>query len=299
MVMDQVTVFFEGLGLPRMTWNKLAFTLFDRVICSWASLVGFLGVLAGLVFALRRGKKREGIAPADLFEVVLFGLFGARVLYMLRDFGILGSFFTDDVLLVASILLSVLLSLLVCSLLRVRPQKAADAIAPAILLGLCIGVFGALLAGDPDSAWMRNTTALELFGKTVTFPSGEGTVWYILRMGLYPNNEFTEYMIFVHPLFLYASVWCLLGFLVLLPVARHKAFDGQVFLVGLIWFSAGTILLSGLSTAALASTVQWLAAILVFLGTARLILLGVAYHRARKRLEAGLLVIVRGDSAGK
>ena len=69
-------------------------------------------------------------------------------------------------------------------------------------------------------------------------------------MGLYPNNEFADYMVFVHPLFLYTSVWCLIGFLLLNLFQRFKAYDGQVFWLGVAWFCLGMIFISGLSTAA-------------------------------------------------
>lgn len=296
--MNQVTVFFEGLGLPRMTWNKTAFTLFDKFDISWAGLILLAGIIVGTIFAMRRGKKREGISMDDLFEIVLFGLFGARLLYL---FDSLGAFrelsWAAELKLFGSALLAAVFVLLICRILRVRVQKAADVLAPAFLLGLAIGVFCYLFDGTPDVAWMRETTSLNLFGKIVALPSGEGTLWWFFRMGLYPNNEFTGYMIFVHPVFLYTALWSLLGFLFLNLYQRHKAFDGQVFLLGLVWLCVGLVFLTGLSTAPLAGELQWVAAVLIFLAVARLIVLGIAYRRARKRFEAGLLVIVRGDSA--
>lgn len=297
-VINQVTVFFEGLGLPRMTWNKTAFTLFGKVDFTWSGLVLLIAVVAGAVFAIRRGKKRERIGGDDLFEIILCGLFCARVLYMIDGFGAFRSLSrAAELKLWGSVFLAVLAVVLVSRLLRVRVEKAADVLAPAILLGLCIGAFCGLLNGDPDSAWMRETSALNLFGKTVALPTGEGTPWWLFRMGLYPNNEFDTYMVFVHPLFLYAAVWSLVGFVGLNLYARHKVFDGQVFLLGLVWLSLGLVFLCGLSTAPLAGEVQWVAAIAAVLAVARLIVQGIAYRRARKRFEAGLLVIVRGDSA--
>lgn len=296
--MNQVTVFFEGLGLPRMTWNKTAFTLFGKFDIPWAGLILLAGIIAGTVFALLRGKKREGIGVDDLFEIVLCGLLGSRVLYLIDSFGAFRNLSrAAELRFFGSILLTVLFILLICRILRVRVEKAADVLAPAFLLGLAVGAFCFLSDGTPDVAWMRETTALNLFGKTFAMPSGDGTFWRFFRMGLFPNNEFTSYMIFVHPVFLYTAVWSLLGFLFLNLYRRHKVFDGQVFLLGLVWLCAGLVFLTGLSTAPLAGALQWVAAVLTVLGVARLIVLGVAYRRARKRFEAGLLVIVRGDSA--
>lgn len=296
--MNQVTVFFEGLGLPRMTWNKTAFTLFGKIDFPWAALVLLAGIIAGTVFACRRGKKRERISGDDLFEVVLCGLLGSRLLYMIDSFGAFRKLsWAPELKLWGSVVLAVLFVVLICRFLRVRVEKAADVLAPAILLGLCIGAFYGLLDGNADSAWMRETSGFSLFGKTLALPSGEGTPWWLFRMGIYPNNVSDIYMVFVHPLFLYAAVWSLVGFVGLNLFARHKAFDGQVFLLGLIWFALGLIFVTGLSTAPQAGEVQWVAAVAAILALIRLIVLGVAYRQARKRFEAGLLIIVRGDSA--
>lgn len=297
--MKQVTVFFEGLGLPRMTWNKTAFTLFGRINVPWAWLILMASIVAGAAFAIRRGKKREKIGTDEMFVVVLTALFGSRLLYMLGDFGMFrGLSWAAELKLWGSVALTALLVVCICrSFVRVRVQQVADVLAPAFLLGVTIWAFSALLNGTPDSAWMRETSALNLFGKTVALPSGEGTLWWFLRMGLYPNNEFADYMVFVHPLFLYTSVWCLVGFLLLNLFQRFKAYDGQVFWLGVAWFCLGMIFISGLSTAAMAGEIQWVSAIIAFLALARLFVLGAAYRQARRRFEAGLLVIVKGDSA--
>lgn len=296
--MNQVTVFFEGLGIPRFSFNKTAFTLFGRVDVTWSALILLVAFLAGTVFALCHSRRREGISGEDLFELILCGLLGSRVLYLAESFGAFrGLSWSAELCFFGSLALAVLFPLLIARFLRVRADKAADILAPALLLGLCIGAFAAFADGNADSVWMRDVSALNLFGKTVSLPTGAGTLWHLFRMGLYPNNEFAFYMIFVHPLFLYLSVWCLLGFVFSNLFYRHKAFDGQIFLLSLVWVCLGMAFICGLSTAPIARTVQWLAAIAAFLAVVRLIVLGVAYRRAKRRLEAGLLVIVRGDSA--
>lgn len=301
-ILKQVTVYFEGLGLPRWTFSKVAFTLFERWEISWAMLVALAGVLVGTVLALRSGKRRERLAMADTLEVILCGFLGARLLPMLRGLGLFsGLSWGVELELWGSILLAVLFVYIACCFLRIRMGQVADAVAPALLLGLAIGAWSALLSGDADSAWLRESTELCLFGKTVALPTGEGTVWWTLRMGLYPNAFFPNsageaYMIFVHPLFLYTSAWCLLGFGLLLLLRRRKLFDGQVFLWGLIWFCVGGTFLTGLSTAKVAQELQWGAAIGACLAIARLIVDLITYRAAKRRLDAGLLVIVRGDS---
>lgn len=301
-IFRQVTVYFEGLGLPRFTFSKIAFTLFDRWEITWAMLITLAAVLIGTVLALRAAKRHARIAMTDTLEVILCGFLGARLLPMLRDLGLFSEIsWGVELELWGSILLTVLFVYVACRFLRIRMAQLADAVAPVLLLGFAIGAWSMLFSGNTDSAWLREHTAFCLFGKTISLPTGEGTVWWVLRMGIYPNALFPNsageaYMIFAHPLFLYASLWCLLGFGFLLLLHRKKLFDGQVFLIGLIWFCAGCTFLTGLSTAATALELQWGAAIGVCLTTARLIVDLIAYRAAKHRLDAGLLVIVKGDS---
>lgn len=298
MNMEQVTVFFEGLGLPRFTFNKVAFTLFERIDVTWSAIVIFIGLLAGTIFAVRRGKRRERIAPEDMLEIILFGLIGARLLTVAENFGAFRDLARKEEWdLWGSLALSILLAVLISRFLRVRVQSAADVLAPALLLGGAIGSFSLLSNGYADSAWLRETSSFNLFGKTLALPSGEGSFFRLFRMGIYPNNEFDDYMIFVHPIFLYAAAWCFLGFVLLNLYQKHKAYDGQVFWLGVVWTCIGLIGITGLCTTALAAEVQWVAAIALFLSVARLCVLDVAYRKARRRLESGLLVIVKGDSA--
>jgi phosphatidylglycerol:prolipoprotein diacylglycerol transferase len=52
----------------------------------------------------------------------------------------------------------------------------------------------------------------------------------------------------VHPTFLYESVWCLLGFVLLLAYQKHRRFHGEVFLMYIIWYGAGRAVIEGMRT---------------------------------------------------
>jgi phosphatidylglycerol:prolipoprotein diacylglycerol transferase len=99
---------------------------------------------------------------------------------------------------------------------RRNPQlpfwKAADVCAPAIALGQAIGRIGCLMAGDD-------------FGRATTVP------WAITftdpdaaSIGGAPLG------VPLHPVQLYESIVCLVLFVVLVRLSRHKRFDGEVIL---------------------------------------------------------------------
>ena len=53
----------------------------------------------------------------------------------------------------------------------------------------------------------------------------------------------------VHPCFFYESVWCLLGFVLLHIFCRKfRRYDGQVFLLYLVWYGFGRFFIEGLRT---------------------------------------------------
>ena len=55
-------------------------------------------------------------------------------------------------------------------------------------------------------------------------------------------------MAFVHPTFLYESVWNLVGFLIINALYKKKKFDGQIVLMYITWYGFGRMLIEGLRT---------------------------------------------------
>ena len=50
----------------------------------------------------------------------------------------------------------------------------------------------------------------------------------------------------VHPCFFYESVWCLLGFVLHIFCRKFRRYDGQVFLLYLVWYGFGRFFIEGL-----------------------------------------------------
>ena len=83
----------------------------------------------------------------------------------------------------------------------------------------------------------------------------------------------------VHPTFLYESVWCLTGFLIIaLWLMRRRNYDGQVFLFYTAWYGLGRFFIEGLRTDSLmwgpVRVSQALALVAFVTATALLIWLG-------------------------
>lgn len=65
----------------------------------------------------------------------------------------------------------------------------------------------------------------------------------LLKMGL---TDAAGAVTYVHPTFLYESVWNLVGFCLLHLLSRHRKFDGQVFLSYVAWYGLGRGIIEGL-----------------------------------------------------
>ena len=52
----------------------------------------------------------------------------------------------------------------------------------------------------------------------------------------------------IHPCFLYESIWCLIGFIILHFYLKHRKFDGEVFLMYTGWYGLGRFFIEGLRT---------------------------------------------------
>ena len=58
----------------------------------------------------------------------------------------------------------------------------------------------------------------------------------------------------VHPTFLYESIWCLVGVVLLASHIKKRRFNGELFLLYIIWYGLGRYWIEGLRTDALMVT---------------------------------------------
>lgn len=112
-----------------------------------------------------------------------------------------------------------------------------DILAPGVLLAQAIGRWG-------------NYFNQELYGPPTNLP------WGIIinnpNQRIPPYDDLTLYPLetaIFHPVFLYESIWNLIGFVILMWVGRKyasKLFDGDILSLYLIWYSTGRLLIESL-----------------------------------------------------
>ena len=224
---------FPGLG--NFSLNPPSyFTVFGRDIYFYGVLIA-VGFIFALLFCSHISR-HFGISADDFYDLMLWlipmSIVGARlyfVLFRLEDYlqqpGKIFAVWEGGLAIYGGIIAGVVTVCLVC-----RHKKIPI---PAML---DLTIFG-LMPGQILGRW-GNFLNREAFGAETEI---------FCRMGLTAPDGSS---IFVHPTFLYESLWNLVGFvflLVLLKKGRRK-YDGQCTLLYFFWYGLGRAWIEGLRT---------------------------------------------------
>lgn len=251
---------FPGLGIGEFSVNSEAFSVFGAPI-AWYALIICIGMIFAVSYVIFRagqiGINSEHIIDFALF-VIPIGVIGARLYYVLMEldsFDTLADAFNirnGGLAIYGGIIAGAITVFCVCKYKKIDFLAFADCVVPGLIMAQAIGRWGNFMNG-------------EAFG---------GLTDGFLRMGIRNFNSiytFNTYdMVFVHPTFLYESLWNLLGFIGVNIFYKHKKYDGQIFLMIFGWYGLGRMWIEGLRTDSLylfgsSIRVSQLLAILIFL----------------------------------
>ena len=228
--MSSAAISFPLLG----SWSICppnSFTLFGHTFY-WYGVIIACGFLLAVTYCYHRcpefGLKQDDLTDVLLFAVPL-GIIGARIYYIvffgnyntLRD---MVAIWEGGLAIYGGIIASVITVFIVCRVKRISALALLDLVSFGFLIGQLVGRWG-------------NFMNREAFGYETDI---------FCRMGLTLNGE----TIYVHPTFLYESLWNLLGFIGLHILSKRKPrrFDGQYFLTYLAWYGLGRVWIEGLRT---------------------------------------------------
>lgn len=252
--------------------DRVAFTLpfgEDGWPIYWYGILISLGFLLALIYAFRNAK-RFGIDSDRLIDCVLVttpvAILGARAYYLLFDGNGIESFknffsiHEGGLAIYGGVITAALVGALMCKIRRLKIADVLDLAALGFLIGQAVGRWG-------------NFFNQEAFGRYVQ--SSFLPDWWGMTSEAVADFYFDGVM--VHPCFLYESIWCLLGFVLLHILSRHRKFSGQIALGYGIWYGAGRFFIEGLRTDSLyigsLRVSQIVSALAVTICTALLILL--------------------------
>ncbi|HEX3026654.1 MAG TPA: prolipoprotein diacylglyceryl transferase [Clostridia bacterium] len=225
---------FPGLHL---TFNIQRQALsFGKFGIYWYGIIIATGLVIAILYGLKRSKS-FGITQDDLIDVIVFSIIaaiiGARlyfVLFYIDPSSGTNPYFSDPasifnvrsggLAIYGGIIGAFVCATIVCKIKKISTGAVFDIAALGFLIGQSIGRWG-------------NFINREAYGAATSLP------W---RMVV--DSTGTGY----HPCFLYESLWCILGFIILHIYSKRRKFNGEIFLMYLMWYSFGRFFIEGLRT---------------------------------------------------
>lgn len=295
--MEQIfTVQFFG---QEFTIDRVAFSIgsFDVY---WYGILIAVGFLGAMVYAYRRAKDFN--IPLDpMIDVVLVGAIGAVVCARLYYVFMQWSEFSGDLLKIfdlrtgglaiyGGVIGAFLFGGLMCKVRKINVFAMFDLAGIGFLLGQAVGRWG-------------NFVNQEAFGTNTTLP------W-----GMFSNGTYSELLAAqselsamgisvdpsqpVHPCFLYESLWCLAGFVLLHFYSKHRRFDGEIALAYIAYYGLGRFFIEGLRTDSLmigSLRASQALALLCFIGGVIVLLILRRRHRPPTQAELAYVPVYHTD----
>lgn len=249
-VLEKNQVVFPRLGLD-FSISDTAFTIFGLEI-KWYGLLITIGMLLAMIYGFSQMKK-YGVDPDRAMDAViggvLGGLVGARVYYVIMswdsyagDWKSIFNIRNGGLAIYGGIIGALIVGGIVAKIRKVKLLPLFDVVGIGFLLGQGVGRWGNF---TNQEAFGCNTRSL--FGMS----SGKIQQW-IMNHGeaaTVSSGNAMEVSQPVHPCFLYESVWCLIGFVLLAVFAKKiRKYDGQIFLIYIAWYGLGRFFIEGLRT---------------------------------------------------
>ena len=237
--MDKITLSFPGLGIGNFQIKPVAF-----LSVHWYGIIITLGIVVAFLYAVYRAKKIK-IKTDDMVDVALFlipfSVLGARLYYVLTtlneyhydSFIKVIAVWNGGIAIYGGVIAGVITIFAVCRFKKLKALDVLDCIAPGLILAQAIGRWGNFFNGGAFGCVVSETSPL-----------------YFLRMGVISPMSVDKFgnfsMHYVHPTFLYESVWNLLGFFLMHFFYKKKSFSGEIALWYAVWYGVGRMFIEGL-----------------------------------------------------
>ncbi len=238
--MGDAAISFPILGDNFIINPQRYFTIFGFSIY-WYGVIIAVGLLLAVIYMMSR-RRTFGLTEDNLIDMLLscvpLGVVGARLYYIVFNFDYFRADTFGETLknclnirdgglaIYGGVLFGMLGIYLYSRAKKIRLGVFFDIASLGVLIGQIAGRWG-------------NFINREAFGIT------ENVDTFFLRMGLTKPGGATFY---VHPTFLYESVWNLIGLIILHFYSKKRKFDGHIFAMYVAWYGFGRFFIEGLRT---------------------------------------------------
>jgi len=207
----------------------------------WYSIMILLGIFIGGTLIIKESKKFK--IPEDyivnmILYAIIFGIIGARLYYVAFNWDYYGSNLIDilkvwegGLAIHGGIIFGLIVVMVYTKKYHVSTMRMLDIIVVGLIIGQAIGRWGNFFNGEAHGM----ATTLETL-KSLFIPQ-----FIIDGMNIHG--------VYYHPTFLYESLWCIIGFIILL-FFRRRYYNkiGQTTGLYLVWYGIGRYMIEGMRT---------------------------------------------------
>lgn len=244
------TIHFPHLNIHLEHVGK-SISIFGFDIAYYGIIIG-IGIMAGLALALHEAKRTKQNTEI-YYDLVIYGficsIIGARAYYVIFSW----DNYKDNLLRIFNLregglaiyggVIGAVLTMFVYA--RIKKESFGiilDTVAPALILGQCIGRWGNFFNREAFGEYTNQLFAMQLPADAVR--------WSDITEKMLENLEVIDGISYiqVHPTFLYESLWNLGVLIFLLIWRKYKKFNGEIFLCYLFGYGIGRFWIEGLRT---------------------------------------------------
>lgn len=215
----------------------------------WYGIIIATGFLAALIYGFRRAPDL-GLKTDPMIDIIMIGtlgaVIGARAYYVLttleryQSFGEMIDLRNGGLAIYGGVIGAFVCGGLACKWRKVNVLDMFDLAALAFPVGQAVGRFG-------------NFMNQEAFGSNTTLPWGmysNETYQYLssVQTTLEGQGVTVDPALPVHPCFLYESIWCIVGFVLLHFLSKKRLFKGQTVLQYIVWYGLGRFFIEWVRT---------------------------------------------------
>lgn len=259
---------------------------------AWYGVIITIGMILAMIFGFSKMKK-FGVDPDKGIDCVIAGIFGgiigARLYYVIMEIDSYKSF--KDVIdirqgglaIYGGVIGALLFGCITAKIRKVKILPLLDVTGMSFLIGQCIGRWG-------------NFCNHEAFGSITDLPWGMTSERIISWIENNTDIVLQSSEATVHPCFLYESIWCLIGFLVIyFGFSKRRKFDGQIFLLYIFWYGLGRSFIEGLRLDSLMIGTMRVSQILAIVSSAAALIIILVMYQKVKQLGTDYVMYADSD----
>lgn len=243
-------VYFPGLGID-FDLPSVAFTIGSYDIHFYGIIIAFgfmLAVLYGGRMAYKWRMSLDGMTDVLIWGTV-FGIVCARAYYVIFEWSYYSAhpaeivqIWNGGLAIYGGIIGALIGAAIGCKVGKIDFRNLLDLGALGLLIGQGIGRWGNFF--NQEAFGTNTDTALFRMWSVKIRDTLAASSADLAAKGVTVEPEVP-----VHPTFLYESLWCILGFLILnYIVHKHRSFKGEIFVLYGVWYGVERMVVEGMRT---------------------------------------------------